>query len=134
MERVQQTMLTEFYATTTIASFSLEEDLGVWLLDYNYRRVHGSLGKTPMQRCAELLEQTPLWDDVAEAFDPERRLPSHAERIASHRFTSRRLSESARAIRAGSRCLGIEAIWASRQNRQSSCAALSLAPASPAAR
>ena len=158
---MQQTMLTEFYATTTIASFSLEEDLGVWLLDYNYRRVHGSLGRTPMQRCAELLEQTPLWDDVAEAFDPVkeiifvdrltlrrlarvcsahvcmdvwRRLPSHTERIASHRFTSRRLSEPARAIRAGPRCLGIEAIWASRQNRQSSCVARSLAPASPAAR
>jgi transposase InsO family protein len=36
-ERVQQTMLTEFYATTTMDSFSLEEDLGVWVLDYNAR-------------------------------------------------------------------------------------------------
>ena len=63
-------MLTEFYATTTMDSPSLEEDLGVWVLDYNYRRVHGSLGKTPMQRCAEVLDQTPLWEDVAAAFDP----------------------------------------------------------------
>lgn len=39
---------------------TLEEDLGVWLLDYNYRRVHGSRGKTPMQRWAEVNEQTPL--------------------------------------------------------------------------
>lgn len=70
VERVQQTMLTEFYANTTMDSSSLEEDLGVRVLDYNSRRVHGSLGKTPMQCCAELLDQTPLWDEVAEAFGP----------------------------------------------------------------
>ncbi len=69
VERVQQTMLAEFYAITTFESPSLEEDLGVWLLDYNYRRVHGSLGKTPMQRWAELNEQTPFWEDVIAAFD-----------------------------------------------------------------
>ena len=74
VERVQQTMLTEFYATTTMDSFSLEEDLGVWVLDYNYRRVHGSLGKTPMERWSELHEQTPLWDNVAEAFDPRKEI------------------------------------------------------------
>ena len=67
-------MLTEFYATTTMDSFSLEEDLGVWVLDYNYRRVHGSLGKTPMERWSELHEQTPLWDNVAEAFDPRKEI------------------------------------------------------------
>jgi hypothetical protein len=70
VERVQQTMLTELYATTTLGSPSLEEDLGVWVLDDNYRRVRGSLGKTPMQRRAELFDQTPLWDEVAKAFDP----------------------------------------------------------------
>lgn len=68
--RIQQEMLTEFYATTTMDSPGLEEDLRVWVLDCNYRRVHGSLGKTPMQRCAELLEQTPLSEEVAKAFDP----------------------------------------------------------------
>ncbi len=70
VERAQQTVLTEFYATTTFDSASLEEDLGVWLLDYNYRRVHGSLGKTPMQRWKELNQQTPFWEDVVETFDP----------------------------------------------------------------
>ena len=60
VERVQQTMLTEFYATTSFDSPSLENELGVWLLDYNYRRVHGSIGKTPMQRWKELNEQTPF--------------------------------------------------------------------------
>lgn len=67
VERVQQTMLTEFYAATTMDSPSLEEDLGVWVLDYNYRRIHGSLGNTPMDRWSELYEQTPMWDDVAAA-------------------------------------------------------------------
>lgn len=61
-------MLTEFYATLTCASPSLEEDLSVWLLDYNYRRVHGSLGKTPMQRWKEPNERALHWEDVEEAF------------------------------------------------------------------
>jgi transposase InsO family protein len=74
VERAHQTMLTEFYAITTFDSPSLEEDLGVWLLDDTYRRVHGSLGKTPMQRWAELNEQTPMWDDTAEAFDPAKEI------------------------------------------------------------
>lgn len=70
VERAQQTMLTEFYAITTFASPSLEDDLGIWLLDDNYRRVHGSLGKTPMQRWKELNAQTPFWEEVVEAFNP----------------------------------------------------------------
>ncbi len=86
VERVQQTMLTEFYATTTMDSPSLADDLGVWLLDYNYRRVHGSLGTTPMQRCAELLDQTPLWDDVAEAFDPVKEI-TFVDRLTLRRRT-----------------------------------------------
>lgn len=59
VERAQQTLLTEFYATTTFGSPRLEEDLGVWLTDDNYRCVQGSLGKTPMQRRQELHAQTP---------------------------------------------------------------------------
>ena len=70
VERAQGTVLAEFYATTTFDSLTLEEDLGVWLVDYNYRRVHGSLRTTPMQRWAELNAKTPLWEAVAEAFDP----------------------------------------------------------------
>ena len=50
----------------------MAEELGIWLVDYNYRRVHGSLGKTPMQRWTELNEKTPSWDDVIEQFDPKR--------------------------------------------------------------
>lgn len=72
VERAQKTVLDEFYATTSLDSPTLAEDLGVWLVDYNYRRIHGSLGKTPMQRWAELNEKTPYWDEVSEEFDPEK--------------------------------------------------------------
>lgn len=50
----------------------MAEDLGIWLVDYNYRRIHGALGKTPMQRWAELNQTTPEWDDVIEQFDPKK--------------------------------------------------------------
>lgn len=72
VERAQKTVLDEFYATTALDSPTLADDLGVWLMDYNYRRVHGSLGKTPMQRWAELNQTTPYWDDVIEQFDPKK--------------------------------------------------------------
>ena len=72
VERAQKTVLDEFYATTSLDSPTLAEDLGVWLTDYNYRRIHGSLGKTPMQRWAELNQKTPEWDGVIEQFDPKK--------------------------------------------------------------
>ena len=42
------------------------------LPDYKYRRVHGSLGMPPMQRFAQLVKETPYWDDIAEIFDREK--------------------------------------------------------------
>jgi transposase InsO family protein len=69
VERAQKTTLDEFYATTTLASPSLQEDLGEWLTDYNYRRVHGSLGMTPMQRFSEKAEAILLWEEIAATFD-----------------------------------------------------------------
>jgi len=72
VERVQKTVLDEFYATTALDSPSLDEDLGVWLVEYNDRRIHGSLGKTPMQCWAELNAKTPEWDNVIEQFDPKK--------------------------------------------------------------
>ena len=71
VERVQKTLLDEFCATTRLDSPTLADDLGDWLLDYNYHRVHGSLGMTPMHRFAQLAKETPYWDDIAEAFDRE---------------------------------------------------------------
>ena len=69
MERAQKTVLDEFYATTTLDSPTLRDDLGEWLTDYNYRRVHGSLGMTPMQRFSQTAEQVPFWEDIAATFD-----------------------------------------------------------------
>jgi hypothetical protein len=54
-------VLDEIYATTSLDSPTLAEDLGVWLMDYSYRRVHGSLD-----------ENAPYWDDVIEQFDPKK--------------------------------------------------------------
>jgi len=41
-------------------------------VDFNYRRNHGSLGKTPMIRCAELNATTTEWGNVIEQFDPQK--------------------------------------------------------------
>lgn len=69
VERAQKTVLDEFYATTTLESATLADDLEDWLQDYNYQRVHGSLGVTPIDRWAALEEEVPSWDDVIAAFD-----------------------------------------------------------------
>ncbi len=69
VERAQKTVLDEFYATTTLDSATLADDLEDWLQDYNYRRVHGSLGVTPIDRWAALEEELPSWDDVIASFD-----------------------------------------------------------------
>jgi hypothetical protein len=63
-------VLDEFYATTSLASATLADDLEDWLTDYNDRRVHGSLGAAPMDHWAELEQDIPSWDDVVAAFDP----------------------------------------------------------------
>jgi transposase InsO family protein len=69
VERAQKTVLDEFYATTELTSPTLASDLEDWLDDYNYRRVHGSLGVAPIDRWAALEEEIPSWDDVLAAFD-----------------------------------------------------------------
>ncbi len=71
VERAQQTVLTEFYATANLKAPNLEEALGIWQLYYNYQRVHGSLGVTPMQRVCERFPQTPYSDEVQAGFDAE---------------------------------------------------------------
>ncbi len=69
VERAQKTVLDEFYATTSLTSVTLADDLEDWLDDYNYSRVHGSLGVTPIQRWAEREDEIPAWEEVAAAFD-----------------------------------------------------------------
>ena len=72
VERAQKTVLDEFYPTIDLEDPHLPELLEQCQFYYNWQRVHGSLGKTPMGRCLELYPQTPFWEDVSLAFDPER--------------------------------------------------------------
>lgn len=72
VERVQQTILSEFYATIDLPVDDLQERLEEWQFYYNWQRVHGSTGKTPIERCNELLSKTPYWEDVSADFDTER--------------------------------------------------------------
>lgn len=69
VERAQKTVRDEFYATTTLGRATLADDLEDWLQDYNERRVHGSLGVTPIDRWAVLEDGLSSWDDVIAAFD-----------------------------------------------------------------
>jgi transposase InsO family protein len=70
VERSQRTDLDEFYGSVDLKDPALEERLQAWQHHYNWERPHGSLhGKTPMDRLCELLDQTPLSEDVAAAYD-----------------------------------------------------------------
>jgi hypothetical protein len=68
---VQQTILVELYATLDLKTANLSEEAGVWAMYYNYRRVHGTLGKTPVERKHELSDITPYSYAVQPLFDPK---------------------------------------------------------------
>jgi transposase InsO family protein len=70
VERVQQTMWREFYSSTDLSQANVADELGAWLLYYNYQRIHGSLGTTPIERFCERAQSAPLWEDVMDAYDP----------------------------------------------------------------
>ena len=71
VERVQQTVLSEFYATIDLPVADLQMRHEEWQFYYNWQHVHGSLGKTPIERCNELANTIPFWEDVCEVFDEE---------------------------------------------------------------
>jgi transposase InsO family protein len=70
VERVQQTILDEFYAVTDLSDPKLEINLSDWEIYYNRERIHGSLGKTPLERLNELYDKSviPGWEEVDEQF------------------------------------------------------------------
>lgn len=70
VERVQRTMLTELYSMINLKSETLSDELGVWLMYYNYQRIHGSLGTSPMEKLCQHIYDTPLSDEAFDAFDP----------------------------------------------------------------
>ena len=65
VERSQQTDWVEFYATVDLEGASLPTLLEEWQFFYNWHRPHSGLGgKTPMERCCELLGSTPPQEEV----------------------------------------------------------------------
>jgi len=69
VERAQQTDLKEFWALMGLSEDHLSEQLGYYQHYYNWDRLHGSLGKTPMDKVVKLSRQTPFWDEVEEGYD-----------------------------------------------------------------
>jgi transposase InsO family protein len=80
VERVQQTVLHEFYPTVDLNDETLELQLEEWQFYYNWHRVHGAIGETPMGKVNRLLTITPFWEEVSASFEPQ------AERLGMHSF------------------------------------------------
>lgn len=69
VERSQKTDKVEFYPTVDLKDGELALRLEEWQFDYNWHRPRG---KTPVERCCELTEQTPLIEEVADGYDPDK--------------------------------------------------------------
>lgn len=73
VERTQRTDLDEFYSSIDLKRTDLIEELGYWEHYYNWHRPHSSLGgKTPNEKYAELMFQTPLCEEVSKLYDPSK--------------------------------------------------------------
>lgn len=72
VERAQKTVLDEFYPDVDLEAEAIQALLEQWQFYYNWQRIHGSLGKTPMERCCELFYKTPLSEEVHSLFDADR--------------------------------------------------------------
>ena len=73
VERSQKTDKVEFYSTIDISLPDLDILLAEWQHYYNWDRPHSAhKGKTPMERYCELIDQTPLSEEVGEAYFPEK--------------------------------------------------------------
>jgi len=69
VERAQQTDLKEFWALIDFSEDHLGDQLAEYQHYYNWDRVHGSIGKPPIDRVVELSNQTPFWDEVEVSYD-----------------------------------------------------------------
>jgi transposase InsO family protein len=75
VERSQKTDKIEFYPTVDLADPELAVRVEEWQFNYNWHRPHSSLnGKTPMERCCELSEQTPLNEEAFADYDADKEL------------------------------------------------------------
>lgn len=53
VERAQRTVLKGLYSNLDVDRADLAEELAVWLIHYNYQRLHGSLGVSPIEKMCE---------------------------------------------------------------------------------
>jgi transposase InsO family protein len=72
VERVQKTVIDEFYAIADLDDPELSLRLAEWQHFYNWYRKHGSIGTTPMEKLGHRYSTTPYCDDVEMMFDPEK--------------------------------------------------------------
>jgi len=73
VERVQKTVLYEFYAMADLDDPELQDRLDEWVFHYNWLRGHGSLGgKAPIDRVVERSSETPITDEVEAMYDPSK--------------------------------------------------------------
>jgi transposase InsO family protein len=71
VERVQRTVLEEFWPTVDAKAPDVVERLAEWVHYYNWDRRHEALnGSTPIDRVCERASKTPLHGEVADAYDP----------------------------------------------------------------
>lgn len=86
VERAQKTDLDEFYSLIDLSNRTIEEldlPLAEWQHYYNWERVHGSIGKPPIDKYHELMWKTPLQEEVSAQFDPTK----EAARMGSYKVT-----------------------------------------------
>ena len=73
VECSQKTDKIEFYSTIDLSSPQVDMLLAEWQHYYNWERPHSAHnGNPPMERYCELMEQTPLFEEVADDYHPER--------------------------------------------------------------
>lgn len=72
VERVQRTVLDEFWATVDSKASDIDTKLAIWVHHYNWHRPHEALANLcPIDLVSALAEKTPTWGEVCAAYDPD---------------------------------------------------------------
>jgi transposase InsO family protein len=73
VERVQRTMLDEFWLAVDPKASDIDRQLAIWVHHYNWHRPHEALAnRCPIDLVSDLAEKTPTWDEVCNAYQPNR--------------------------------------------------------------
>jgi transposase InsO family protein len=71
VERVQRTVLEEFWPTVDVKAPEIADRLAEWVHYYNWDRQHEALnGSTPIDRVCERASKIPLHGEVSDAYEP----------------------------------------------------------------